>query len=480
MASNSRLFFIVLSVSAALGIGNLFAFAYLKFDFSGIFFIPYLIALLVLGAPLLLLEFSTAQYFNKNVIDMFASIRKWFSSIGWLMIINSFILMCIYAAVFSWHIIYFFVSFGTQWSQSPRTYFFSNVLQISDGFRSFARLSLPVFIALVIAWALIFLCIRKGYEGIKKKFFAVLAAFFALSLFFLFYSLNLNNALSGVYSLLKLNFSGFLDLDLWIAAFSLAIMSLGVSFGIMNVFARKNGKGFVAANSFIVVALEFISAIALGLILFAILGFLNGKGVIDASLAFNNYGSIFITLTQALPFFHNPAVLSMLFFIFLSIFFLLGASALGYSIAHVLVHKFNAKQIHASILVCGIGFLFGLIFAIRPGFYIMDIMAHFIYYNIILALLLEVVAVGWFFDSEKISAFINQYSSVKLGKIWRFMIRFIVPLILMVLIALQLKSDLFARYGNYPLWALVAFGIGIVAVPIVVAFLLPQRILDRR
>ena len=166
MANNSRLFFIVLSVGASLGIGNLFAYTYLNFNFSGIFFIPYIIALLILGVPLLLLEFSTAQYFNKNVIDSFASIRKWFSGIGWLMVANSFILMSAYAVIFSWHIIYFFVSFGMQWEQSPKTYFFNNVLQISEGFRSFARLSLPVFITLIIAWVFIFLYIRRGYEGI--------------------------------------------------------------------------------------------------------------------------------------------------------------------------------------------------------------------------------------------------------------------------------------------------------------------------
>lgn len=480
MANNPRLSFIVLSVGASIGIGNLFAFTYLKFNFSGIFFIPYFIALLILGVPLLLLEFSTAQYFNKNVVDLFASIRKWLSSIGWLMIINSFILMCIYAAVFSWHIIYFFVSFGMQWSLSPRDYFFSNVLQISDGFKSFVQFSLPVFVALIIAWVLIFLCLKRGYASIKRAFFAALTALFILAMLFFFYSLSLDSALAGIYSLLKLDFSGFLDLNLWISAFSLVVFSLGASFGFMNVFARKSGKGFVTANSFIVAVFELISAIVLGFILFAMLGFLSGKGLINASLSFNNYGDLFTTLTQALPFFYKPTLSSMLFFIFLSIFFLLGASALGYSIAHVLVHKFNAKQIHASILVSGIGFLFGLIFAIKPGFYIMDIMAHFIYYNILLASLLEAVAVGWFFDSEKISAFINQHSAVKLGKLWRFTVRYAVPLILSALIALQLKSDLLARYSNYPLWALVAFGAGVVVVPLVVAFLLPQRILDRR
>lgn len=110
----------------------------------------------------------------------------------------------------------------------------------------------------------------------------------------------------------------------------------------------------------------------------------------------------------------------------------------------------------------------------------MDIITHFIFYNIMLALLLEAIAVGWFFDSEKISAFIDQYSAAKPGKVWRFMIRYAVPLVLMGLIALQLKSDLLVRYNNYPWWALLVFGVAVIAVPLVIAFLMPQKILDRR
>lgn len=480
MARSSRLSFIVLSVGAAIGIGNLFLFPYFKFNFSFAFFIPYFVALVALGMPLLLLEFSTAQYFNKNVVDLFASIRKWFSGIGWLMVINSFILMAVYAVVLSWHIIYFFVSFGAQWKLSPRTYFFGNVLQISEGFGSFIKVSLPVFISLIVAWVILFLCIRKGCESVKKNFFISLAALFGLSLLFLFYSLSLENALAGFYSFLRFRLGELLAPDLWIAAFSIAALSLGISFGMMNVFAGKSDKGFFVANSFIVVVFEFVSSMILGFIMFAILGFIAGRGIIGDSLTFNNYGDLFVALTQALPLFYKPTIASLLFFVFLSIFFMLGASALGYSIAHIFVHKFNAKHVQSSVLVSGIGFSLGLLFVVRPGFYIMDIIIHFIYYNILLALLLEIVAVGWFFDSEKISSFINQHSLAKIGKIWRFMIRYIAPLILLALIAIRLKSDLFARYNNYPLWTLVAFGAGVIAIPLVVAFLMPQKILDRR
>jgi len=479
--NNSRFFFVILTIGAAIGIGNIFIYPYFQFNFSAAFFIPYLIALVVLGIPLLVLEFSIGQHFNKNVVDLFASVRKWFSSIGWLMVINSFILMSIYAVVLAWHIIYFLVSFGLQWKNDAKNYFFNNLLQASDGFRNFLQFSLPLFIALIIAWLIIFFFIRKGYESVKKCFLATLPIAAVLLLLFLLYTLSLENALNGVYSLLEVNFSDLMSINLWFSAFSIAVLSLGISFGIMSVFARKSEKGFVIGNSFIVAIFEFITSIAFAFILFSIFGFLSlSQNIGFDNLVFSDYGSLLVILTQALPFFYKPTLLSMMFFGFLGLFFVLGASALAYSIVHVIVHKFNAKHVHASILVAGFGFLFGLLFIISPGFYIMNIAVHFIYYNILIALLLEILAIGWFSNSEKIIGHINQYSKIKMGRVIIFMIKYIAPLILLLLLAFQLRTDLFAAYNSYPLWAILIFGLGIVALPLIVSFLLPQKIFDRR
>jgi len=123
-ANNSRFFFTLLAMGAAIGLGNIWLFPYFSYKLTGLFFIPYLVALIVLGIPLLMLEFSIGQYFNKNAIDLFASIRKGFSSIGWLMIFNAFIAMSFYAVVLAWHIIYLLVSFGMQWQHDSKSYFF--------------------------------------------------------------------------------------------------------------------------------------------------------------------------------------------------------------------------------------------------------------------------------------------------------------------------------------------------------------------
>ncbi|MBI2654020.1 hypothetical protein HYX02_04380 [Candidatus Woesearchaeota archaeon] len=481
MSNNTKFFFVLAAVATALGIGNIWLFPYFSYKLTGLFFVPYLVGLILLGVPLLMLEFSIGQYFNKNIVDLFSKIKRWFSAIGWLMVFNAFIVMSYYALVVSWHVIYFFISFGQQWKNDAKSYFFNNVLQVSDRFYGFTQFSLPLFVGLVISWLIIFLYVRKGFESLKKWFLVVFPFFIALMFLFLIYSLTLDNALNGVYNFLNPRMKNLLGLDVWISSFSLAVVSLGISFGIMPAFARKSGKGFITGNSIFIVMLKLLVGITLGFILFGILGFLSMKQDVDVDkLAFSDFSSEFTVLTQALPFFYRPTLMSILFFAFLAMFFIFGTAALAYSITHVLVHKFKTKHANAAILVSGIGFLMGLAYTIKPGFYIMDIVSHFVYYNILIAVLLEVIAIGWVFDSEKIAVFIDNNSALKIGYVWRFFIRYLIPIILLALLFFQIKKDYLLNYNNYPLIYVLIFGVGIVVVPIVLAFLMPQKILDRR
>ena len=480
MNNNSRFFVMLASLGAAIGLGNIWIYPYYSYKLTGLFFIPFLIALLLLGFPLLVLEFSIGRYFDKNVVDLFAYVKKWFSSIGWFMIINAFIVMSYYAVVLAWHIIYFFVSAGLQWKKDARDYFLHNVLQASDSFRGFTQFSLPVFIALIIAWILIFFYIRNGFESLKRKFLVTLPILILLMFFFLAYSLTLDNALNGLNLFLKPSFRNLANASVWIHSFSLAVVSLGLSFGIFHSFGRKTDKG-VIATSFVVVIFELLISIAVGLILFSIIGFLS----IQQNTEIGNFVHAgidyqFTTLARALPLFYKPTLLSLLFFVFLSLFFVLGAASLAYSLMHVLVHKFKTKHANSAIIVSGFGFLFGFLFITKPGFYVMDIVNHFVYYNILIALLLQTIAIGWFFDAQKIAEFINKVSSLKIGALWKFMVRYVIPLILLLLLFFQIKSDFLLDYNKYPIIFNLIFGIGIVILPLVISFLMPQRILDRK
>ena len=478
--NNARFFFVLLAIAAAIGVGNIWLYPYYSYKFGGLFFVSYLFALLLIGVPLLMLEFSVGQFFNKNVVDLFASTRKWFSSIGWLITANAFIFMSVYAVILSWHMIYFFVSFGLQWKEDAKAYFFNNVLQVSNGFRGFTQFSLPVFIALIATWLIIFFYIRKGFESIKKAFLITFPVFLMLMFLFLAYSLSIDNALNGVYSFIKPRFSTLLSIDLWFQSFSLAIMSLGLSLGIMHAVARKS-KGFILGASSAVVLFELVISIAIGFILFGVLGFMSAKiNVGLESIVFKDPSSFFTILTQSLPFFYKPTLFSILFFVFFSLIYIFATASLAYSISHVLVDKFNTKHVNAAIIVAGFGFLFGLAFIIKPGYYIMDIVSHFAVYNILICILLETIAIGWFYDTQKIQDFINQNSLLRIGSIWHFFIKYIAPSVLILVILMHLKADYLLTYNDYPVIYLLIFGVGTVAIPLIVAFLMPRRILDRR
>ena len=408
MPNNSRFYFIMLSVMSAAGIGNIFLYPSLSLKFGGLFLIPYIIALVLLGVPLLMLEFTIGRHFEKNVVDIFASIKKWFSGIGYLMALNAFIILSVYAAVIAWNVIYIFVSLGTQWKNGARGYFLNNVLQASGRLDGFASFSLPVFIALVIAWAAIYFYVRNGFESIKKQFLIAMPVFLALLVFFLYYSLSLSSALDGVYSFLRPDLGKLLGWNIWISAFSLAALSLGASFGIMPALSRRSKAGIAFGNSFFVISFKLMLTLAVTIVVSAILGFMSANQNIGISgLASSDFGFPFITLAQALPFFYRPVLLSILFFILLSLIVLFGASALAYSLVHIMSEKLSTGRKNAAIIVAGFGFLASLMFAIKPGIYILEIVSHFVAYNILIAIFLESVAVGWLSNSEKLSGIIN-------------------------------------------------------------------------
>ena len=80
---NSRAAFILASIGSAIGLGNFLRFPFLAYRHGGvIFFIPYLIALFTIGIPMLLLELSLGQKFQKDNIKVFKSIHPRTTGVG--------------------------------------------------------------------------------------------------------------------------------------------------------------------------------------------------------------------------------------------------------------------------------------------------------------------------------------------------------------------------------------------------------------
>jgi len=474
----TRLTFLFAAVTSAIGLGNVWRFPYLTYKYGGgAFLLPYLIALVVAGIPLLILEFALGQKLQKGAVDAFASIKKRFSGIGWLALFVGFIVISYYAVVMGWSLIYFFASIGTQWKDDTKAYFFSNVLQLSDNVNIVGSIVPAVFIALLVSWIAIYFSVWKGTKSVSKVVNWTVPIAGILFVAMLLRSVTLDGSLVGLSFYLKPNFLALLDTEVWVAAFSQIFFSLSVGFGIMVAYASFNKPtDDIAKNSVIVGVSDTLFSILAGFIIFGTLGFMaTAQNVPIEQVATSGPGLAFVVFPKALSLMPFATFFSMLFFLILVVISYDSAFSLVEAIDTVVMDKTKIKREMIAFIVCLLGFLSGIIFTTNAGLYFLDVIDHFVNsYTLIVVGILECIAVGWIFGADKLRAYVNKVSEIKIGKWWDFAIKYAIPVILSFIVIVQLMKEFKAPYENYPQWAIWLGWIAVI-VPFVVAFLIPQK-----
>ncbi|MDO5332016.1 MAG: sodium-dependent transporter, partial [Bacillota bacterium] len=109
---SSRSTFILAAVGSAVGLGNAWRFPGLAAKYGGgAFLFVYLIAMLIIGIPLLMMEISIGRHTQKGAPGSMRAINKKSEPIGWMGVANGMGISVYYAAVFAWVILMFFSSF---------------------------------------------------------------------------------------------------------------------------------------------------------------------------------------------------------------------------------------------------------------------------------------------------------------------------------------------------------------------------------
>ena len=112
----SRLGFILLSAGCAIGCGNVWKFPWMcGQNGGGGFMLVYIICLLLLGLPVMLMEFSIGRASQVSPVRMLKTLQKpkqhW-GGVGYIFLIGNFALMAFYTVVAGW-LVYYFVKFLT-------------------------------------------------------------------------------------------------------------------------------------------------------------------------------------------------------------------------------------------------------------------------------------------------------------------------------------------------------------------------------
>ena len=108
---SSRLGFILISAGCAIGLGNVWRFPYIVGQYGGAAFVlVYLFFLVIMGLPIMVMEFSVGRASQKSILCSFQDLEpkgtKW-HWYGWFGMAGNYLLMMYYTTIAGWLILYF-------------------------------------------------------------------------------------------------------------------------------------------------------------------------------------------------------------------------------------------------------------------------------------------------------------------------------------------------------------------------------------
>ena len=113
-----RLPFIMAAIGSAVGLGNVWRFPYVAVkNGGGAFLLPYFVALITAGIPLLIVEYALGQKFQKGAPGAMAAVSKKFRWVGWFALLVGSIISFYYVVVMAWALDYGVASWDLKWTQ---------------------------------------------------------------------------------------------------------------------------------------------------------------------------------------------------------------------------------------------------------------------------------------------------------------------------------------------------------------------------
>lgn len=476
--------FLFAAIGSAIGLGNIWRFPGVAYsNGGGAFMIPYIIALLFVGIPVLFLDYSLGHRLRGSAPAVFRRLSRRFEWLGWWQVFICFVIMTYYAVVVAWSLSYTVFSVTLAWGDDAGGFFsqYVGTDQFGDAAPSFSITPMAgVIIPLVIVWAFGIVTISRGVSnGVEKANRIFLPLLVVMFLALVVRSILLPGSTGGLNALFTPDWSSLGDFKVWMAAFAQIFFSLSIGFGIMLTYAsylrpRSNlvGTGLVAAfanSSFEVLA---------GIGVFSTLGFMaHAQGISVGEIDKISGPSLaFVTFPTVISQMPGGAIFGVLFF---ASFAMAGLTSF-ISIIQVVVPGVSEKTglsiPRATLLVClPSAALSLLLFGTASGLFDLDIVDAFINnIGVVGSAIIMCIGVTWVLRRAKpLQRHLNLVSETRVvGAWWRFLIAVVAPLALGYMIVQTVLSYVRDGYEGYSDAMIGAFGWGMLALGAVIVAVL--------
>lgn len=477
---SGRKAFIIAAIGSAVGLGNIWRFPYTTYENGGgAFIIPYLVALLTAGIPLLFLDYAIGHRHRGGAPLSYRRFNKHFETFGWWQVLVNVIIGIYYAVVLGWAATYTYFSLTKAWGDKPIDFFIGEFIKMGDvtqgiSFEFVGMVVGPLIAVWIVSLAVLALGIQKGISKSSSVLMPLLVVMF---LVLVVSSLFLPGASKGLDALFTPNWEKLSDPSVWIAAYGQIFFSLSICFGIMITYASYLKKESDLSGAGLVVGFANSSfEVLAGIGVFAALGFMaTAAGQEVSEVAKGGIGLAFFafpTIINEAPF---GQVLGVLFFGSLTFAALTSFVSVIEVIISAVQDKLRMRRAKATFVV-GLPMMFVsvMLFGTTTGLPMLDVMDKFVnYFGIVAVAFVSLIAIV---ANEKLGILgdhINERSSFKVGFIWRLCI--VITTGILAFMLLSEGAKVFSNgYEGYPSWFVNTFGWGMAVLLLVAAFFLAQ------
>ena len=448
----SRLGFILLSAGCAIGIGNVWKFPYMAGQYGGgAFVLFYIFFLLILGLPIMSMEFAIGRASRKSPVKAYNVLekkgQKWHLH-GYVALLGNYLLMMFYTTVSGWMLHYFYLT-------ATGHFVNADAEQVSSIFSDMlGQPKVMVFwmlIVVILGFGICSFGLQKGLERITK---VMMIALLVIMVVLAVNSVFMDGAKEGLQFYLAPNFEKMKEIGIGttiVGAMNQAFFTLSLGIGAMAIFGRYIGKERALLGEAVNVAiLDTFVALVSGMIIFPACFSFGVEADSGPSL-------IFLTLPNIFNHIPLGRLWGSLFFIFMAFAAFSTVLAVFENIISCGMDLTGCTRKKAAFingiamfflsLPCVLGYnVFSSFQPFGKGSTIMDL-EDFLVSNILLPLgsfvylLFCVSRYGWGWKNYTDEA--NTGKGLKVAKWMRGYFTYILPVIVLVLFAIGIKDKFF-------------------------------------
>jgi NSS family neurotransmitter:Na+ symporter len=316
--------FIFAMIGSAVGFANILAFSAKCYkNGGGAFLIPYAVAMLVIGIPMLFLEGAIGKNFGLPITGAYghAISSKW-KVFGWIAALSCLTIGSFYSVLTGWSVAYTYFAATDAIPADSATFFQQDFLRDSGSILIANGISWPIFLATIVvavfAWFVTSKNIGAGVEKVCAFFMPLL---FVLVSVFTIATLFLPGAIDGFGYYLKPDFSKLSDLRLWRDAFGQVFFSFSLGLGIVVGYARHTKSETNMRRAMIYVAIgDTVISVISGFAIFGCIGFMSKvtgtpfHDIVQSSSTFEIGFIIFPQILHTFPAWLSPIIGAIFFF----------------------------------------------------------------------------------------------------------------------------------------------------------------------